>query len=146
MTTIRRQARVSFTYTILGEQGDILERSDLPMQYVHGAGSELLPKLERALEGKRVGDKIEVWLSPEEGFGPRRPELTFTDALENVPPQFRYLGAVIEMQNDRGEARQFTVTQINASTLTIDGNHPFAGKRLRYLVEITAIESPHGYH
>lgn len=146
MTVVRRHARVSFTYTILGEQGEILERSDLPMQYVHGEQSELLPKLEHALEGRRTGDKVEVWLSPEEGFGPHQPELTFTDELENVPPQFRYVGAVVEMQNERGDTRQFTVTHVGDNTLTIDGNHPFAGKRLRYIIELLSVELVPGYH
>ena len=92
---------VSITYRILDEDGSLLEQVDLPVSYVHGGHSNLIEKVERALEGHAVGDEVEVTLEPEEGFGEHDPSLTYTDDLANVPEQFRRLGAQVEMQNDR---------------------------------------------
>jgi FKBP-type peptidyl-prolyl cis-trans isomerase SlyD len=59
-----------------------------------------------------------------EGFGPHDPNLTFTDDLDNVPPQFRFVGAEVPMQSENGEVKTFYVTRIENGRLTVDGNHP----------------------
>jgi FKBP-type peptidyl-prolyl cis-trans isomerase SlyD len=91
------------------------------------------------MEGCRTGDKIEVSLPPSEGFGEYDPDLTFTDAIENVPPQFRQPGARVEMQNEQGETKEFVVSKIEDGKLTIDGNHPLAGKTARFSVTILSV-------
>ena len=120
---------VSIVYQIRNEAGDIMEQIDYPVSYVHGGPSDLIQKVESALEGAAVGDSVEVVLEPDEAFGDHNPALTFTDDLENVPPQFRRVGAEVEMQNDDGELRTFFVAKIEGGKLTVDGNHPMAGKR-----------------
>ena len=77
--TIKRDKFVSLTYTITDEHNDILERIDMPVNYVHGRDSQVIDKVEKALEGCAQGDEISVELSPEEGFGEHQPELTFVD-------------------------------------------------------------------
>ncbi len=131
---------VQFTYRIVEpESGRVLEQVDLPIAYVHGADSGLLDRLERALEGKVVGDRVEVLVPPEEAFGPHDPSLTYTDDIENVPPQFRHVGAEVEMMNDAGDVKTFVVSKIEDGKLTVDGNHPLAGKTLRYIIEVREI-------
>ena len=130
---------VHFTYFIVDQQGKQLERSDVPIGYVHGANSPILPKIGESLGGHKVGDVIEITLSPEEGFGPYREEMTFTDELSNVPAEFRQIGTQVEMQNDNGDVRQFRVAAITDDKLTLDGNHPLAGKTLTFTVTITEI-------
>ena len=66
---IRKNKYVSLTYTITDETGDTLERIDLPINYIHGRDSQLIEKVERALEGHSHGDQVNVSISPEEGFG-----------------------------------------------------------------------------
>lgn len=136
---VAKNKAVYVTYSILSEEGEILERSDLPIGYVHGAGSQLIEQVEKRLEGREVGDIVEVILSPEQGFGPHDPDLTFTDDIDNVPPEVRYVGAQVEMQNDRGETRSFIVSRIENGRLTVDGNHPLAGKTLRFVVEVNDV-------
>ena len=80
--TISRNKMVYITYSILDESGQVFEQHDLPIGYVHGVNSPLLEKTEMALEGRNVGARIEVMIPPEDGFGPHRPELTFTDDIE----------------------------------------------------------------
>ncbi|TCK16922.1 FKBP-type peptidyl-prolyl cis-trans isomerase SlyD [Thiogranum longum] len=130
---------VSITYSIVSENGEILEQSDSPVLYAHGGVNQMFPEVEAALEGRAVGDTIEVVLPPGKAFGERDPDLTFTDDLDNVPPEFRHIGAEVQMQNDRGETRPFIVSGIEHGKLTVDGNHPFAGKTLTYSVIINGI-------
>lgn len=123
---------VALTYTITDETDEVLERIDLPIQYIHGTKSQIIESIEIALEGHKVGDLVHVLLTPEEGFGPHQPELTFTDDINNVPPQFHSIGAEVEFQNDHGEGKLFRVIKIENGQLTVDGNHPFAGKNVTY--------------
>ena len=130
---------VAITYSIIDESGVILEQSDLPVYYVHGGPNDMFPDVEAALDGHPLGDSIEVVLPPEKAFGYHDPGMTFTDDIANVPPEFRRVGAEVEMQNDRGETRSFFVSKIEADKLTVDGNHPFAGKTLTYAVTVADI-------
>jgi FKBP-type peptidyl-prolyl cis-trans isomerase SlyD len=137
--TIKRDKFVSLTYTITDENNDIVERIDMPVNYIHGRDSKIIEKIEKTLEGCAQGDEISVELSPEEGLGEHQPELTFTDDLENVPHEFRHIGAEVEFQNDKGESRMFRVSRIEDGKLTVDGNHPFAGKVITYNVKVNEV-------
>jgi len=130
---------VTFTYSIMDEQGQILEQSDLPISYVHGGRHDLFEKIEQELDGCVESDVVQVTLTPEEGFGPHDPALTYTDDLENVPSEFRHIGAEVEMMNDQGESRKFTVTRIADGKLTVDGNHPMAGKHIVFNIKVVGI-------
>ena len=130
---------VSFTYSIVDESGETLEQSDLPISYVHGGKHDLFEKIEQELEGAVVGDTIEVSLTPEEAFGTHDPDLTYTDDIDNVPPEFRRIGAEVEMMNDQGETKKFTVTRIEDGKLTVDGNHPMAGKAITFNIRVATI-------
>jgi len=137
---IRRNKVVQFTYSISDDQGNVIEQVDLPVNYVHGASNMgLIERVERAMEGARAGDTIEVEVPPDEGFGEHDPELTFTDSLDNVPPQFHQVGMQVEMMNDSGETKTFVVTKIENGQLTVDGNHPLAGKTARFRVSVLSI-------
>jgi FKBP-type peptidyl-prolyl cis-trans isomerase SlyD len=130
---------VSFTYSIVDQDGELLEQSDIPIRYVHGGKHDLFEKVVQELDGCVVNDTVEVSLSPEEAFGPHDPELTYTDDIENVPPEFRRIGAEVEMMNDKGEAKTFTVTRIEDGKLTVDGNHPLAGKEITFQIRVIDI-------
>jgi len=103
---------VYFTYSIRNESGEILEQSDLPIGYVHGTKSGLVEKVEMALEGMAAGETVEVPVSPEEGFGPSDPDLTYTDDIVNVPPEYHRIGAEVQFQNDQGTVKTFLVSSI----------------------------------
>lgn len=136
---VAKNKAVYITYRILDQLGEIVENYDLPIGYVHGANSGLLEKVERSLDGRQVDDVVEVILSPEEGFGEHKPEMTFTDDIDNVPPEFRQVGADVEMQNDKGETRVFKVSNISNGKLTVDGNHPLAGQTIKFILTIARI-------
>jgi FKBP-type peptidyl-prolyl cis-trans isomerase SlyD len=130
---------VGIAYSIIDASGAILEQSDIPIYYVHGGPNQMFSEVEAALEGCAPGDSVEVVLPPEKAFGYHDANLTFTDDVDNVPPQFRRVGAEVQMQNDQGETRTFYVSRIEDGKLTVDGNHPFAGKTLTYAVTVLDI-------
>jgi FKBP-type peptidyl-prolyl cis-trans isomerase SlyD len=137
--TISNNKFVSLTYTITDEGDNILERIDMPIQYIQGVKSQMIEKIETALTGHKVGDLVHVTLTPEEGFGAHQPDLTFSDDINNVPPQFHSIGAEVEFQNDKGESKIFRVTHIDNEKLTVDGNHPFAGKTITYNITVKEV-------
>jgi FKBP-type peptidyl-prolyl cis-trans isomerase SlyD len=130
---------ISLTYRILDDAGNLLEQVDIPISYVHGGKSDLIEKIQTALEGHCVGDQVEVTVAPHDAFGEHDPVLTYTDDLENVPPEFRRIGAEVEMQNEQGDVKTFVVSRIEGGKLTVDGNHPLAGKVLTFRVKIEAV-------
>lgn len=137
---VGRNKVVSITYSIRDSRDDnLLEVVDIPVDYLHGGRVGLFEKIEEALEGKEVGDRVEVTLAPEEGFGAHDPSKTFTDVIENVPPDYRHKGAKAEFYNEAGESLEMVVTHVDAGTVTLDGNHPFAGKTLIFAVEVAAM-------
>ena len=133
---IRKGKVVSVTYTLHDERGQIFEQSDIPVPYLHGYASGLFDKIEQQLVGKHTGDSIEAILSPEEGFGPHDPALSFTDDLENVPLELRVLGAGLEAQNAKGEMPTFVVKRIEKDKLTVDANHALAGQTVKFRVKV----------
>lgn len=138
-STIKKDKFVSLTYTITDTSNEILERIDLPVQYIHGRDSQVIERIEQALEGKQEGDLVTVSLGPDEGFGEHQEELTFTDDVDNVPAQFQHIGAEVEFQNDQGESKIFRVVKIENGKLTVDGNHPFAGKTITYNITVKEV-------
>lgn len=130
---------VSVTYLLRNEQGEVVDVRDLPVAYLHGGGSDLFPQVEQALTNKTVGETIEVTLGPNEAFGAHDPKLTFTDDLENVPPELRQIGMEFEAQNPKGESMLLRVTNIEGGKLTVDGNHPLAGQTITFVVTVRDI-------
>lgn len=130
---------VSFFYEIRDQRRAVVEKPDLPVSYLHAGRGDIFPQVEKALEGHAVGDTVEVTLSPEDAFGPHLDELTFSDDLANVPPEYRRIGAEVEMRNDLGEVKTFVVSKIEDGRLTLDGNHALAGKVLTFVVTLVSI-------
>ena len=121
------------------EKGEMFEYRDLPVSYVHGSGADLFPKIEQALEGRTVGDRVAVQLTPADAFGDRDPKLTFTDDIENAPPELRRIGAEFEAQNAKGESIMLTVTRIEGDKITVDANHLLAGQTISFEVTVQDI-------
>ena len=137
--TIEKNKFVALTYSITDENNEVVERIDLPVRLIYGHNSQLIEKIETALLGHEQGDVVSVKLSPEEGFGPHQPKLTFTDDLQNVPEEFQRIGAEVEFQNEQGESKKFRVVSIADGKLTVDGNHPLAGKEITYNINLVEV-------
>ena len=130
---------VSLTYSIVDDTGNVVEQSDLPVSYIFGGATEMLGGMDQAMQGRKAGDSVEFEVPPAQGFGDHDPDLTFSDDISNVPPEFRRLGAEVQMQNEAGEVKAFYVSKIEDGKLTVDGNHPLAGKHLKVRVKILEV-------
>ena len=137
--TISKNKVATITYVISGEDGNMIEQNDVPVSYVHGVGSDLLSALENALDGHKVGDVIELTLPPEDAFGEYDPDLTITDSIENVPEEFRHVGAQAQFENDQGDTKTFIVTNIDDEEVVLDGNHPYADETITFTVTVHEI-------
>ena len=139
--TIKENSAVSFHYTLTDDAGKQIDSSagQEPLAYLHGAGN-IIPGLEKALEGKAAGDQLKVSVSAEEGYGPVQPEL-----IQDVPRsafqgiESIEVGMQFEAQTGQGGAVPVTVTAVSDETVTVDGNHPLAGKSLHFDVTIEAV-------
>jgi len=139
MATVTNHTLVYITYSILDERGMVVEQHDIPVGYVQGANSGILPAIEAAVAGHKVGDRVEIKLSPEEGYGLRDESLVFQDDIENVPPQFRRIGAEVMFENEAGETKVFYVTAIEDGKVTVDGNPSLAGQSVTCLINVMDI-------
>ncbi len=138
--TVTNKKSVFFKYSVIDDEtGQIIEQSDIPVGYVHGVPNQMFPKIERNLKGKKVGQSVKVTLEPSEHFGEHNPELQFSDSIDNVPAPYRIVGTEAEFKNEQGKSMKMLVTKVEDGIVTLDGNHPFAGKTVTYKVKITAI-------
>ena len=131
---------VELTYRIIDQSnGEVIEQVEEPLGYVQGDNSLLFNQVTKELEGKCVGDEVEILLKAEDAFGKKADELIFTDDIDNVPMEYRHIGANVTMQNDKGGTKDFVVSSIENGKLTIDGNHPLAGRDIIFFVEVLSI-------
>ena len=133
------EKHITSNYAILDNQGTVLESSDEPLTYQQGQETSLFPQIINALTRAQSGDEFSVELEPEEAFGHHNPDLTFTDDIQNSPPHARQIGAEIEAKNDAGEVHSFRVVRIEEGKITVDANHPYAGKALTYRVNVKQV-------
>jgi FKBP-type peptidyl-prolyl cis-trans isomerase SlyD len=139
-------------YTLKDDAGKVIDSSDgaEPLAYIQGHGN-LVPGLEKALEGKKDGDAVSVTLAPADGYGTRN------DALVQRVPKRSLQGSgeirkgmQFQAQTDEG-LRVFTVTAVVGDMVSLDGNHPLADQTLHFDVQIvgvraaTAEELEHGH-
>ena len=137
--SIRPNKLVEFTYRIMDESGQVLEQIDLPVSYVHGSECGLWQRIESAMENRHAGDTVEVLVHPEDAFGDLDPDLRLTQDLSDVPEQFRHIGAEADFENEMGDVHRFRVISIDDDKLTMDGNHPLAGKTLKFFLSILKV-------
>jgi FKBP-type peptidyl-prolyl cis-trans isomerase SlyD len=127
-------------YTLKDDAGEVIDSSDGadPLAYIQGHGN-LVPGLEKALEGKEQGSKLAVSIPPEEGYGKHDAKL-----IQRVPKrQLQGAGALkkgmqFQARTEDG-VRLFTVTAVVADMVTLDGNHPLADKTLHFAVEVVEV-------
>jgi FKBP-type peptidyl-prolyl cis-trans isomerase SlyD len=136
---------VELTYQVIdGKSGHVLTCVEFPLGYVHGHNEILAPSVHKELEGRSVGDVIEVPIDGNRIFGPRDESLVFSDRIENVPEEYRRVGTSILMESDKGHARSFIVTRVDDETLTVDGNNPLCGREVVFRLEILTVREATG--
>lgn len=137
----KRVTTVHFTLT--DEDGAVITttRGHQPLVYMHGQGG-IVAGLEQALAGRATGDRFEVTVAPEFGFGPRHPELvqTLPRSMWRAEKQPE-IGDRLETQTARGPL-DVRVVAVEVDSVTVDGNHPLAGRVFTAEVEVMAVRVP----
>jgi len=142
--TVRRNHIVLLHMHVYDEQGELLQSTtdEGPFAYLHGHGN-LVPKIESALEGKLPGESCEVEISPEEGYGERVEE-----AVMEVPREALAEGMEIEVGTPVAASgpdgpMEFTIIAIEDDIITLDANHPLAGKQLTFKLQVEIVRAAH---
>jgi FKBP-type peptidyl-prolyl cis-trans isomerase SlyD len=139
--SITQDQVVTLHYTLRDDAGEIIDSSadGEPLAYLHGHGN-LVPGLERELSGKRAGDTLQVAVSAADGYG------EYDQALVQRVPRRALKGLAnlrvgMRLEAQTGHARAVIVTQIMGDMVTLDGNHPLAGKNLHFQVEVAGVRA-----
>lgn len=137
---ITERTIAEFHYTLTNDADEVLDssRDREPMRYLHGANS-IVSGLEQEMEGKQAGDKFQVEVAPEDGYGPRVEQL-----VQNVPRSaFEGIDEIAPGMRFRAETQQgpvtVTVTEVGDEEVTVDGNHPLAGETLHFDIEVVSV-------
>jgi FKBP-type peptidyl-prolyl cis-trans isomerase SlyD len=131
---------VELTYKVIDLNTQaILTMVEFPIGYIHGVTEALAPQVTAELNGKVVGDVINVTIDCNKIYGARDESLVFTDHIDNVPEEYREVGMSILMENDQGNTKSFLVTRVDEKSVTIDGNNPLCGREVIFKLEILTV-------
>jgi FKBP-type peptidyl-prolyl cis-trans isomerase SlyD len=137
---IGKDTVVTLRYKVADAQGKLLEEAKEPMAYLHGGYNNTLPKIEEALAGKSAGFQTTLLLQPEDGFGLRDESLAQTMPRRDFPAGVK-VGGQLQGRTADGRAQVFHVLKIKGDTVLLDGNHPWAGKVLRFSLKVTEVRA-----
>ena len=141
--TIQKNKVVTIEYTLTDESGALIESSEgqEPLTYIHGAGA-IIPGLEASLEGKTAGETLSVSVPPADAYG----EWDEERIIDIPKTQFSGVddvqaGMQFGVHSSTGE-QIVTVTKVEADSVTVDSNHPLAGKTLNFEVKVVGVREP----
>ena len=135
---IDKNSAVTLRFKVTDSLGKVVEESNEPMVYLHGGYGNTLPKIEEALDGQETGYKVTLALSAADAFGLRDENLMQTIPKSQFPPGVK-VGGQLEGRGEDGRTQAFTVVKIKGDTVILDGNHPLAGKDLRFALAVTDV-------
>lgn len=145
---ITKNKVASIHYTLRDNEGTIIDSSEGrdPLHYLHGAGN-LIAGMEEGLEGKTKGEKLNLKIAPEKGYGEK------DENLVQQVPRSAFGGQDVKegMRFSTNQGGVVTVTHVGLDSITVDGNHPLAGVELNFAVEVmdvrnaTSEEITHGH-
>ncbi len=131
---------VEIDYTLTNDAGETLDSSQggQPLVYLHGH-QNIIPGLEKELEGKTLDDEIKTSVDPKEGYGVKSDELVTTvpkAELSSIPNL--EVGMQLQAETDQGH-QSFTIVKIEEENVVLDGNHPLAGQTLHFDVKVKSV-------
>lgn len=136
--------KVTITFQGVLEDGSVFDESDEadPLVFVLGE-NEVLPGLELAVEGMQVGDQKTFTIPPEQGYGVRQPNLVEKVAISALPEDMDLqVGGKLEVTAEDGTVFQLLIVKKDSDTVTLDANHPLAGRSLTLQIELVSIDRP----
>ena len=140
---ITKDTVVSLRYELSDANGTLLEKSDDPISYLHGGYDGIFPAVEETVHGKDVGAKFEVMMEPDDAFGEYEHDLVRVEPRnlfpENIEVGMQFEGGAEDADDE--DYMLYTVVDITEDEVTVDGNHPLAGKTLNFVGVITGVRA-----
>lgn len=140
---IAKDTVVTLRYKVAETSGKLIEESREPMVYLHGGYNNTLPKIEEALDGQEAGHEVTLELQPQDAFGVRDESLLRVIPKSEFPPGVK-VGGQLEGRTDDGQPHVFHVVKIKGPEVHLDGNHPLAGKALKFHLKVTGVRMASG--
>lgn len=141
MSEVKSGDNVSIHYTGTLADGSVFDSSEGrdPLAFEVGSGM-IIPGLDVALPGMKVGDKKKVEIDSDQAYGPVHEEARQTVPRTELPDEIPLeIGVQLQAQNERGEVMPLTIVEVGEETVTLDANHPLAGKDLTFDIELVSI-------
>lgn len=142
MTQVKQGDTVAIHYTGTLLDGSVFDSSEgrEPLEFVVGSG-QIIPGLDVAIPGMAVGDKKTVQIECAQAYGPVNPEMRQAVPRDGIPPEITLeVGTQLQMQTSGGQPLPVTVAEVDEATVTLDANHPLAGKDLTFDIELMRID------
>lgn len=142
MSQAKKGSKVKIHYTGKLEDGTVFDSSveREPLAFVLGEG-KIIPGFETAVDGMAVGEKKTITIQPEDAYGPRHEQMVLKAKKDQLPPEITpKVGMQLQMKGPEGQANVVTITEVADDTVTLDANHPLAGKVLVFDLELVAVE------
>jgi FKBP-type peptidyl-prolyl cis-trans isomerase SlyD len=140
---IAKDTVVSLRYELSDANGAMLEKTDEPISYLHGGYDGIFPTVEEALHGKDVGFKFNVTMEPDDAFGEYEHDLVRNEPRnlfpENIEIGMQFEGGAEDADDE--DYMLFTVVDVTEDEVTVDGNHPLAGKTLNFVGVVTGVRA-----
>lgn len=140
---VARNTVITLDYHVTNPDGEVVDEGRDPIIYLHGGYEDIFPKIEEALQGKSVGESVQVKLQPDEAFGEYDPSLVQIEPRKDFPKELE-VGMQFEGGPEDGGDDDFIiyrVTDIADGKVVLDGNHPLAGSALVFTCTVTAIRA-----
>lgn len=138
---IAKNTVVTLEYTVRDSDGNMIDDGEHPLVYLHGGYDGIFPLLEDALHGKKVGERFQVKLQPEDAFGDYDEELVLVEEVGQFPENIE-VGMSFERVTDDGEEDLvYRITDIADGKVVVDGNHPLAGIALIFDGSVASVRA-----
>jgi len=138
MSKVKDGDTVSVHYTGTLADGTVFDSSleREPLTFTLGQG-QLIPGFEAAVMGMEVGGRTKTNIPAEQAYGPVREEMTATVGRDRLPDDMApVVGDTLQVPGQDGHTMVVTVTEVTEDTVTLDANHPLAGKDLTFEIEL----------
>ena len=138
---ICKNSVVSINFELRDREGNVLEKSEHPISYLHGGYDGIFPAVEQVLEGMREGENADITLEPENAFGEYDAQLVRVEPQDVFPMEEITVGMQFQggSDDDPDEIILYTVTNVADGKVVVDGNHPLAGQTVQFSCTVTGV-------
>jgi FKBP-type peptidyl-prolyl cis-trans isomerase SlyD len=141
--TIVAGTEVALEYTVSDDKGKQIEsnKGKEPLVFIQGQ-NQVVPGLEKALNGLHAGEERDLKLAPEQAYGAIQKEAFQEIPKEQIPAEAQRAGTMLQARSPEGDTRMVRVSEVKEKTVVIDFNHPLAGKTLAFHVKVLDVKTP----